>query len=323
MPDSHAVSETHAGWRLDRFLAELPSVGSRRRAREALSSGKVTVEGTTATEEDGGRTLPLGATVVIDWNRPGSGREWVAARGALVESGLKILWEDHRMLFVEKPPGLLTDAATEEQRRERDTATQRVRVYLRPQGKQAFVVHRIDRDTSGVLLFAKDEAAQTLLKTQFEAREPERVYLALLQGVPSPASGTWIDDMVWDGHQLIQRVPRHANERGTVRASAHYKVLETLASGCALVEVRLVTGRRNQIRLHAMLRNVPLVGERLYNPRPWTPIGPNATRQWLHAHRLGVRHPETQERIAVESPIPPDLTAILGNARKRPRPRSG
>lgn len=293
-----------AGWRLDRALAARESVGARRRAREVVESGKVSVDG--APCADPGRPLAPGATVTIAWNRPGTGRAHRRARVAVAAAGVAILYEDAHLLAVDKPPGLLTDSATRGQRREADTVTDRLRSYLRPQGKTPFAAHRIDRDTSGVVLFAKDRATFEALRGQFHARTPERVYLAVLDGRPSPDEGAWSDWMAWDA-QRLEQVPANASVPGAVLAEARYRVRSELADGRTVVEVRLVTGRRNQIRVHAMLRGHPLAGERRYLPPDHTQRRAEPPRHALHAWRLVFDHPVTGERISVESPVPPDL----------------
>ncbi len=305
------VPPDQAGSRLDRLLTAIERVGSRSRARELLASGKVTVDGKKASGSDGGNALAAGQVVEIAWNKPGTGRDQVRARVSIEEANLAILYEDEHILCVDKPPGLLTDAATEEQRRERDTVVARLKRYLKPQGAQPLVGHRIDRDTSGVIAFAKHERAHERLRAQFHARTPERVYWAILQGVPQPRTGTWVDDMVWDDQLLAQRPATHPDEHGVVRASAHYEVQQVWAAGLSQVEVRLVTGRRNQIRLHAMLRRFPLLGERLYTGENHRAIGPRAERHALHARRLGFEHPITGDRVLVESPLPPDLLDLV------------
>ena len=308
--DRIVVAPDQAGSRLDRLITSLERVGSRSRARELVASGKVTVDGKKVGGSDGGNALAAGSVVEIAWNRPGTGRDQVRARFSIEEANLKILYEDDHILCVDKPSGLLTDAATEEQRRERDTVVHRLRRYLKPQGVTPFVGHRIDRDTSGVIAFAKHERAWERLRAQFHARTPERVYWAVLQGIPQPRSGLWVDDMVWDDQILAQR-PARPGEHGAVLASANYAVEQVFSGGLSQVEVRLVTGRRNQIRLHAMLRGFPLVGERLYTGHDFRAIGPRVERHALHARRLGFEHPITGDRVLVESPLPPDMLDLI------------
>src|SRR6266576_3366823 len=158
---------------------------------------------------------------------------------------------------------------------------------------KVFVVHRIDRDTSGLVLFAKSESAQNTLKEQFKRHEPERVYQAVVYGHPSPPAGTWRDHLVWDLKALIQKETHPRDPLGK-EAISQYKVIEQLA-GASLIEVTLVTGKRNQIRIQARLRGHTLVGEQryVYGPDTLRPIA--FPRQALHAIRLGFRHPTTAE----------------------------
>lgn len=298
-----------AGWRLDRVVAGRETVGSRRRAREAVESGKVSLQGAVCT--DLARVVPAGAALELSWNQPGTGRAQRAAVASVVEAGLGILYEDAWLIAVDKPPGLLTDAATQEQRRERDTVVHRLKKYLAPQGKRAFPAHRIDRDTSGAVLLAKDERTHAALRAQFHAHTPERVYLAILQGIPSTSTGTWSDWMAWDNALLIQRVAS-PGAPGSVLAEAHWSLRREIPGGMALVEVRLVSGRRNQIRLHAMLRGLPLVGERMYLPERFERRGPRMERHALHAWKLAFEHPARRERVALECAVPADLRRMIG-----------
>jgi 23S rRNA pseudouridine1911/1915/1917 synthase len=297
-----------AAWRLDKAVAARPSVGARRKARDVVESGKASVNGQPCA--DVGRTLAEGDVVTIAWNRPGTGRAHRLARVAVTSVGVSILFEDAWLVAVDKPAGLLTDAATRSQERDRDTVTDRLRRYLRPQGKTPFAAHRIDRDTSGVVLFAKDEATFAALRGQFYARTPERVYLAVVDGRPTPRAGLWSDWMAWDEERLLQ-LPAGSETPGAVLAQAHYRVTSDLSGGRSVVEVRLVTGRRNQIRVHAMLRGHPLVGERQYLPQGAAGRSAGLARNALHAHRLTFDHPATGARITVESPVPPDLSALM------------
>ncbi len=158
-------------------------------------------------------------------------------------------------------------------------------------GLRPLVVHRIDRDTSGLVLFALTRAARDELKAQFERRAPERTYLAILNGRPIPPSGTWRDRLVWDKERLVQK-RAHAEEERAKDAEARYRVVEQF-DWQALVEVSLVTGKRNQIRVQAGSRGHALVGERQYRfGRPRDEVHePEFGRQALHAARLAFIHP--------------------------------
>ena len=296
------------GIRLDRLLASLPSIGSREKARQALRSGKVRVGGETVGVDDAGRALPAGTEVIVAWNVPGSGRQRTAGRERLKRAGVVVVYEDSDVLVADKPPGLLTDAADSDQAKHRDTLRKRVRAWT---GNAAIrPAHRIDRDTSGVVVFAKSEAAWEHLRQQWAERSPERVYLALVEGRVNGERGRFRDWMAWDPVRRLQR-PCGPDAPGAFLAEARWRVAERL-TGATLLEVTLVTGRRNQIRLHAMLMRHPLVGEPLYRDEP--PRIPFA-RQALHAARLAFLHPRTGIRAEFTSPLPEDLHALLERLR--------
>lgn len=302
------VGPDEEGTRLDRFLADPGRLGSRARASEAVERGKVFVNDV---EMDGGdRAGPLRAgDVVRVWmDRPGTATR---RAGSFRSGDLTILFEDDLILVVNKPAGVLTVPLPD--RGAVSVYSQledhfRGRRHLRP-----FVVHRIDRDTSGLVLFAKTHEAQRLLKAQFRRREPERVYLALVYGHPEPRSGTWRDTLVWDDRSLIQKETHPADPRGT-EAVCEYRVLESFA-GASLIEVRLHTGKRNQIRIQARLRGHTLVGERryVYGPDETRPI--EFPRQALHAHRLTFRHPRDERPLTFEAPLPEDFARLVERLR--------
>lgn len=291
-----------AGTRLDKFLAAAARLGSRTRASSAIDRGKVFVNDQEASTRDAGRLLAAGDCVRLWMDRPGSARTMrvrTRRRGPLA-----IVYEDADLLVVDKPPGLLT---VPRPGRDDDSLADLVQAHLRAQRKrQPQVVHRIDRDTSGLVVFAKSGAAYAGLKAQFARREPERRYLCVVHGVPAPRQGTWHDRLVWDRDELIQRVARARDPRAQEAVSG-YSVSRVLA-GASLLEIRLVTGKRNQIRVQAALRGHPLVGERQYT----TTEAPIAFgRQALHAWRLGFVHPITGRAMQFEAPVPDDLAQLI------------
>jgi len=193
-------------------------------------------------------------------------------------------------------------------------AFHRLERYLRPQRRRPFVVHRIDRDTSGLVVFAKDPRTQEALKKQFIRRDPERVYLAVVYGHPHPKHGTWRDHLVWDRKTLIQKRTHPRDPQGA-EAVCHYRVVEEFRDG-SLIEVRLETGKRNQIRIQARLRGHTLVGEAryVYGPELLRPVP--FSRQALHAWRLGFVHPVEQTSMSFEAPLPEDLRDLLSDLRR-------
>jgi 23S rRNA pseudouridine1911/1915/1917 synthase len=315
------IDASTAGARLDKVLAGLPSVGSREKARQVLKSGKVTLDGSAVGADDGGRALSAGNRIVVRWNQPGTGTRRVAAKEALDRAGVVVRYEDAAILVADKPAGLLTDAADADQLKNRDTLRKRVRAWLR--GDQVWPAHRIDRDTTGLVVFAKTEVAQAALKAQWIERTPVRVYLAVLEGSIEGDRGRFSDWMRWDGPTRIQR-PCEPDTEGAWLAQADWTVKQRFDGRGTLVEVRLITGRRNQIRLHAMLAGHPLYGEPLYKipVRPGSRAAaraatrPTIERQALHAHQLGFVHPTTREPVSFESPIPEDIAELLRRLRR-------
>jgi 23S rRNA pseudouridine1911/1915/1917 synthase len=309
------VGEERAGMRLDLWLARQAEIGSRSRARSAIERGKVLLNLETAAFSDCGRRLKPGDRVRYWEDRPGTAhprsREIVAARSAL-----SVLLEDDAVLAANKPAGMLVEPLPGEAEEE-VTLLDLVADHLRFTARaRPLVVHRIDRDTSGVVLVAKTVRARTELKDQFERRTPERVYIALLQGRVEPASGTWRDKLAWDRQRLVQK-RAHVREAAAKEAVARYRVLEQYRDA-ALVEVRLVTGKRNQIRVQAAARRHPLVGERVYtfDAAARGAEAPRLARQALHAAKLSFVHPTSGKRVTVTAPLPSDMQALIDDLRR-------
>lgn len=299
-----AVLPAEAGSRLDKFLAAAGRLGSRQRATTAIDRGKVFVNARETGTADAALRLQAGDVVRLWMDRPGSART-VRAR-VRREGDLVVVYEDASLLVVNKPPGLL---AVPLARRGDVSLADLIAHHLRSQGKRRpHVVHRIDRDTSGLVVFAKDGPTLAHLKQQFLRREPERVYQAVVYGCPSPEQGTWHDRLVWDRDDLIQRTAPPGDPRAK-DAVSEYRVRQRLR-GASLVDVRLVTGKRNQIRVQAALRGHPLVGETMYvEERPPRPIA--FPRQALHAWRLGFAHPVTGRAVQLEAPLPDDMAGLV------------
>ena len=306
------VTAREAGVRLDKFLAGAARIGSRARAATALERGKIFLNEREMTPVQAGTRLAAGDVVRAWMDRPGSAKR----RATLGEDrDLPIVYEDDTLVVLDKPAGLLAVPLPLRRRENARSVFDDLKKYLRRRGRRRpFVVHRIDRDTSGLVVFAKSAAAQDHLKGQFKRHLPERVYQAVVYGHPSPASGTWRDHLVWDDRSLIQKETHPRDPRGK-EAISHYTVLEQL-KGAALIEVRLVTGRRNQIRIQARLRGHTLVGEQRYTYGPDTLRSIAFPRQALHAHRLAFRHPVDGRELRFEAPLPEDLLELI--ARLKP-----
>ena len=298
------------GARLDKFLAAPGRLGSRGRASDALGRGKVLLNDIEAMLADAGRRLAEGDRVRVWMDRPGSAHRRATRTARAGE--LSIVYEDDVLVVVNKPAGLL--AVPLASRSDATSVEDELVQHMRSHRKQRpLVVHRIDRDTSGLVVFAKRADAQTRLKDQFRRREPERVYLALVYGHPSPEQGTWRDRLAWDEKALVQKVA-HPREPGGTEAISRYRVVERFRDA-SLIEVMLVTGKRNQIRLQARLHGHTLVGERLYvsGSEPHEAIA--FPRQALHAHRLAFRHPVDGRPLRLEAPVPDDVADLLRTLR--------
>ncbi len=263
-----------------------------------------------ATTADASARLAAGDVVRVWMDRPGTGRKPIAIGQA---RDLPILFEDDAVVVLNKPAGVL--AVPLARREDARSVFDDLKAYLRARRRRPFVVHRIDRDTSGIVVFAKTAAAQERLKDQFKRHRPQRIYQAVVYGHPTPSSGTWLDRLVWDERALVQKAT-HPRDPRAKEAISRYRVLERFPSGASLVEISLVTGRRNQIRIQARLRGHTLVGEQRYTfgPDDLRPI--DFPRQALHAWRLTFEHPVTGRAIEFEAPLPPDMSELIARLRK-------
>ena len=309
MGESWTVEAAGEGLRLDKFLAAPERLGSRAQVSSALSRGKIFLNGTEATIADASHRVASGDVVRVWMDRPGSARPRL---GAFVDGDLHVLHEDDDLIVVNKPPGILTVPL--ERRADAPSIVDLLTRHWRSRKRQPLVVHRIDRDTSGLVLFAAHARAQQLLKQQFLRREPERVYWAVVHGRLKPDAGEWRDRLVWSDKTLRQREASAVDPRG-VEAISAYRVLESF-DAATLVEVRLETGKQNQIRIQAQLRGHPLVGEQRYVARDAAGGGLSFARQALHAHALAFRHPADGRPLRFEAPLPADMNALLTRLRR-------
>ena len=305
------VTADEVGARLDKFLAGPDRLASRAKAVAALERGKVFLNDVECSDADASRRVADGDTVRVWMDRPGSSRP--KRTGPQSSGDLGIVYEDEVLVVVNKPAGLLSVPL--ERKSAALSAFDLVERHLRPSGKRRpLVVHRIDQDTSGLVVFAKDADSQARLKTQFKRRMPERVYLTLVYGHPDPPSGQWRDHLVWDEKALIQK-QTHPRDPDAQEAISDYRVLERFKD-TSLIEVRLQSGRRNQIRIQARLRGHTLVGEKRYT------FGPDALRpiqferHALHAWRLAFDHPSHGGRVQFEAPPPADFAALIDRLRR-------
>lgn len=311
MPDSEwVVCAADAGVRLDKYLAAPGRLGSRSKAFAGLERGKVFLDGAEAGVAEAAMQLAEGQTVRVWMDRPGSAQ---ARRPHTAIGDLLIVFEDDALLVVNKPAGLLSVPL--ERKADAPSVYEQIEDHFRPFGKRRpFVVHRIDQDTSGLVVFAKDARAQSQLQSQFKRREPRRIYLAVVYGHPEPAAGIWRNHLVWDEKALIQK-ETHPRDRAATEAISEYLVLESFRE-TALLEVRLQTGRRNQIRIQARLHGHPLVGEKRYTYGPEARRAIQFERHALHAHKLAFDHPAGGRPLAFSAPPPADFLALLERLRR-------
>jgi 23S rRNA pseudouridine1911/1915/1917 synthase len=275
----HRIASPAAETTLLAWLHIAMKGASRSNIKDSLRHGRVHVNGVAVTRHD----HPVGPADRI-----------TLASASTVRTSLPqlaILHEDEHVIAVEKPCGLLsvaTDAEKDDTAFTRLAATLKARSAGRP-----FVVHRLDRDTSGVLLFARSTEMRDRLQHDWDA--VEKTYFAVVDGTPREASGT-IETHLIEGKNLRVRIGRPGGDAKL--AITHYRVLGTRGSHSAL-EVKLGTGRKHQIRVHLASLGCPVIGDTEYGAR----TNP-ARRLGLHAWKLGFEHPATGTRVEVESPVP-------------------
>lgn len=225
----------------------------------------------------------------------------------------EVLYEDASILLVNKPAGWLTVPSP---KKERDTLRDWAGDYLRPSGGRPYMVHRLDRETSGVLAIAKSASAQKTLERQFRAHEPARIYLALIHGAVRPPEGRLQHNLMPDprrkGAVMVSR-----NRNFGQKAALRYKTLERFADDVTLLEIAPETGRTNQIRVQLAHEGHPIVGERKYTKaRKWRL---QAKRTLLHAASLRLKHPDTGQKIGAGAPLPSDFEELIEQLRARDR----
>lgn len=293
------VPEAMGGLRLDQALARLFPQYSRNRLQEWLKTGHIAVDG----RGSAARTPVLGGEKIV--LTPPRLPDSAAPRAQRMP--LKIVHEDGDLMVIDKPAGLVVHPGAGQPDR---TLLNALLAHAPALGgvPRAGIVHRLDKDTSGLLVVAKTVEAQASLVKQLAERTMRRVYLALVQGDP-PASGM-IDAPV--GRDAKARTRMAVTHRGKP-ARTSYKVLERFGRA-ALVECRLETGRTHQIRVHFQHIRHPLVGDTVY--RRGTRHGIAFTRQALHAAELTLAHPASGETVTWRSAPPRDFKRLLDELRE-------
>jgi 23S rRNA pseudouridine1911/1915/1917 synthase len=282
------VPDEAAGERLDRFLASLPEVGSRGVAERVLADG-VLVDG-----QARAKSHRLSGGEDLEFDAP----ERVAQRLEPEQMELRIAYEDEHLVVVDKPAGLVVHPAPGHAT---GTLVHGLLAHDVAGGDEdrPGIVHRLDRDTSGLMVVARSEEAHRRLQELVRRRELERHYLALVVGKPRSRAGRIEAPIGRDRREPM----RHSLDTDTPHdAVTHFEVVE-LFPRHALLDVKLETGRTHQIRVHLNAVGLPVAGDSAYG----RPHELGLERQFLHAARLAFTHPFTGERVAVESPLPEDL----------------
>jgi 23S rRNA pseudouridine1911/1915/1917 synthase len=321
---SLVVPGEHAGTRVDRFLAVVVPTLSRAAAQRLLAGGAVRVNGRDVPPS---HRLRAGDCVHVALPHPESS-ELTPER-----TPLSLLYEDDDILVVDKPAGMVVHPGVG---RPASTLANALVAYcpsLRGVGDEGRpgIVHRLDRDTSGILVVAKHPGAYETLAAQFREHTTERDYAALVCGAP-PDRGT-IDAPI--GRSLRETTKQVVGGLSPREARTHFTVaerFERLGPGAgvfALLDVRLDTGRTHQIRVHLTEIGYPVVGDRTYGggarravreaPAGLRPAFRRVERQLLHARRLGLHHPGTGAWVEFVSPLPEDFRGLLDLLRAWPR----
>ena len=223
----------------------------------------------------------------------------------MAESAPRVVHLDEALAVVDKPAGLVVHPAPSHQGP--TLVSELAEILGGGDPERPGIVHRLDKGTSGLLVVARDDAAHAGLQAQGQAREVERVYLALARGRLTSRTGT-IDAPI--GRASRQRHRMAVSGAASRQARTHFEVIELLPRETYL-QAKLETGRTHQIRAHFAAIGHPLTGDPTYGGAARYGL----ERQFLHAHRLAFRHPRSGERLSFESPLPGDLAAALDAAR--------
>jgi 23S rRNA pseudouridine1911/1915/1917 synthase len=291
------VAEPDAGARLDRVLAGRPEIGTRTLAERLVAEGAVVVDGAARAKS---HRLEPGS--IVEVTLP-------AAAAAVQPSAVdvELVYEDEHLVVVDKPPGLAVHPATGTKS---STLLPRLLTLGATGGtdpERPGVVHRLDRDTSGLLVVARSQEAYHALQEAIRRREVERRYLALVKGHPRSRTGR-IDAPI--GRDRRDRTLRSLDTDEPREAVTYFELVESLPEH-AVLELKLETGRTHQIRVHLAAIGLPIAGD----PRYGIAGDLGLRRQYLHALRLRLRHPVTGVELDLASELPNDLRSALERAR--------
>ena len=312
--ESIIAGEIAADARLDKAMADASGL-SRERIKALMAEGRITLNGKVVAQAS--LKVLTGATYAI--RVP----EVAAAEAQAQDIPLTIVYEDEHLIVIDKPAGLVVHPAAGNPN---GTLVNALLHHCAGQLSgiggvaRPGIVHRIDKDTSGLIVAAKSDAAHLGLAAQFADHSITRAYHAVLGGHPRPAAGTVRGSILRSSHNRKKMAMVDANDEGYKgkHAVTHFKTLEKFAHA-ALVECRLETGRTHQVRVHMASIGHPLLGDQLYGKTP-SPLRPLLARlvferQALHAAELGFVHPVTGAKLHFISDTPPDLIALMAELR--------
>jgi 23S rRNA pseudouridine1911/1915/1917 synthase len=297
---AEVVPTEAAGERLDRFLASVGAVGSRAAAERLVGEGKVRVDGEARPKS---HRLLGGETVEVELEPPLSVLE-------PEELDLGVAYEDEHLVVVDKPAGMVVHPSAGHRAGTLVHGLLGRAIAGGEAPERPGIVHRLDRDTSGLLVVARSEDVHRRLQRLLRRREIVREYVALVHGRPRSWTGR-IEAPIGRDRRDPTKVSLDTDHPRD--AVTHFEVVELLDRH-ALLRVRLETGRTHQIRVHLAAIDLPVAGDPVYGVAGDLGL----ERQFLHAGRLAFDHPTTGERLDLESPLPADLVSALGRARSGP-----
>jgi 23S rRNA pseudouridine1911/1915/1917 synthase len=276
------------------YLTSLPLGLSRKQAKDLLRFRAVTAQGKATVRHD--TELQPGDVVTIAVRKQ-------VPDAALAHHGLKIVYQDNAIVVVDKPSGLLSMGSE----REKEKTAYRIlnthfKALMKTPLQQVFIVHRIDRETSGLMVFARNESAQAALQQNW--KDVTKKYLAVVEGVPAQTEGTLKDRLVESKSFMVHRV-----DRGGELAITHYRVVRACGD-ISLLELTLETGRKNQIRVQLAALGHPIIGDRKYGART-----DPARRLALHSCELKFRHPLSGASMEFHSALPGRLKTLIERRR--------
>jgi 23S rRNA pseudouridine1911/1915/1917 synthase len=303
--ESRRLCSERGGERLDQFLAKRFPDSSRSLLKRWVADGRV--QGSRPLKPS--TRLAAGEHVVVDVPAPPPPPPPLVAEDIPVP----LLYQDTRILVIDKPPGLTVHPGAGQHSGTLVNALLGISTELSGVGgaDRPGIVHRLDKDTSGVIIIARDDRAHRDLSAQFKARSTAKRYLAIVKGAP-PERGT-IDRPI--GRNLRDRKKMAVREDQGRHAVTHFEVRERFADAAALIELRIETGRTHQIRVHMASLGYGILADASYGRR--SPLDALIGRQALHARELSVTHPESGARCCFRAPIPSDIAATLEELRAR------